>query len=112
VRGLDLSTQVLNEFTSRPAGLRSTGGRSRKPYGSFACWPGDHPVDLDTHSAAVDVAQRYGLSFYDASIVSSALKARCDVLPSEDMQHGLLIESRLRIENPFAAVAGQSNEPA
>ena len=74
--------------------------------------PAIHPVDLDTHSEAVDLAQRYGLSFYDALLVSSALKARCDVLPSEDMQHGLLVESRLRIENPFAAVAGQSSEPA
>jgi predicted nucleic acid-binding protein len=27
----------------------------------------------------------------------------CTVLHSEDMQHGLVVEGRLRIENPFRA---------
>jgi predicted nucleic acid-binding protein len=34
-------------------------------------------------------------------IVAAALLAGCDVLYSEDMHDGLVIEERLRIVNPF-----------
>jgi len=47
------------------------------------------------------LAERYGLSIYDAMIAASALGADCDRLWSEDMQDGMAIESRLRIVNPF-----------
>ena len=36
-------------------------------------------------------------------IAASALEADCDTLWSEDMQHGMVIDSRLRIINPFRA---------
>lgn len=103
VAGADLNVQVLNEFTNvarRKMGfdwnqieeaLRAISTLARKI----------HPVDLETHAAAPGLAQRYGFSFYDALIVSAALKARCDMLYSEDMQGGLVVESRLRIVNPF-----------
>jgi predicted nucleic acid-binding protein len=34
-------------------------------------------------------------------IAAAALAAGCDRLWSEEMQHGLIIENQLRIENPF-----------
>jgi predicted nucleic acid-binding protein len=34
-------------------------------------------------------------------IVAAALLADCDVLWSDDMQDGLEIEERLRVNNPF-----------
>jgi predicted nucleic acid-binding protein len=49
------------------------------------------------------VAQRYGLSVYDAMIVAAALESGCETLFSEDMQNGLLVDQQLRIRNPFAA---------
>lgn len=45
--------------------------------------------------------QRYSLSFWDSLIVSSALASGVTHLYSEDMQHNLLVEQRLRIVNPF-----------
>jgi predicted nucleic acid-binding protein len=33
---------------------------------------------------------------------AAALHAGCDTLYSEDMHHGLLLEGRLRVVNPFA----------
>ena len=60
-----------------------------------------HPPTLETHEAGLELAQRYGLSIYDAMIAASALHARCDTLWSEDMQHGMVLEERLRIVNPF-----------
>ena len=61
------------------------------------------PLDLETHDMALALAERYQLSTYDAVIVASALQARCRRLYSEDMHHGLIIDDRLRIENPFLA---------
>ncbi len=45
---------------------------------------------------------RYGFSVYDAMIVAAALLNGCNTtLLSEDMQHGLLVENHLQIDNPF-----------
>jgi predicted nucleic acid-binding protein len=59
------------------------------------------PLTLDVHLSGLRLAERYSLGLYDAMIVASALEAGCNVLYSEDMQHGLLVEKRLRISNPF-----------
>jgi predicted nucleic acid-binding protein len=59
------------------------------------------PVDIATHEAGLALAQRYGFSLYDAMIVASATLNDCDMLWSEDMQHGLIVEGRLRIVDPF-----------
>lgn len=59
------------------------------------------PLTLVSHDRGRQLAERYGLSVYDAMIVASALLAGCDVLYSEDMQHGLVIEGQVRICNPF-----------
>ena len=61
-----------------------------------------HPVTIDIHETGLDLAERYDFSSWDAMIVASALHGDCDMLWSEDMQDGLMIESRLRIRNPFA----------
>ncbi|MFV9504821.1 MAG: PIN domain-containing protein [Oscillochloridaceae bacterium umkhey_bin13] len=44
---------------------------------------------------------RYGLSFWDSLIIASALDCGVPILYSEDMQHDMVIEQRLRIVNPF-----------
>lgn len=50
---------------------------------------------------ASELRERYSLSFWDSLIVATGLDAGVDILYSEDMQHGLVIERRLRIRNPF-----------
>jgi predicted nucleic acid-binding protein len=61
------------------------------------------PVTIETHESGLELAERYGLSIYDAMIAASALEADCDTLWSEDMQDGMLIDGRLRLVNPFRA---------
>lgn len=56
-----------------------------------------------THDLGRQLAQRYGLSVYDAMIVASALEAEALTLYSEDMHDGLRIEGGLQIRNPFRA---------
>jgi predicted nucleic acid-binding protein len=60
-----------------------------------------HPVSIETHEAGLEIAERYKLSVYDSMIVAAALAAECDILWSEDMQHGLVLERRLRVANPL-----------
>ena len=59
------------------------------------------PVTIETHDRGRFVAERYGLSVYDAMIVAAALIGGCKTLYSEDLQDGLLIDKQLRICNPF-----------
>ena len=40
-------------------------------------------------------------SFWDSLVVASALYSSMDILYSEDMQHGFIIENGLKIVNPF-----------
>lgn len=49
---------------------------------------------------ALRISAKHRLAWYDSLIVAGALEGHCDILYSEDMQHGREIE-RLRIENPF-----------
>jgi predicted nucleic acid-binding protein len=60
-----------------------------------------HPITTETHESGLALAERHKLSVYDAMIAASALQADCDTLWSEDMQHRMVIDHRLRIVNPF-----------
>ncbi|MBK9441192.1 MAG: hypothetical protein IPN53_07710 [Comamonadaceae bacterium] len=53
-----------------------------------------------SHEKASEVAKRYQLSTYDASIVTSAVISGALVLLSEDTHNGLRSDG-LVIENPF-----------
>lgn len=58
-------------------------------------------LTIETHDTGMRLSRRYGLGIYDAMIAASALLGNCRILYSEDMHHGLLIDKRLRICNPF-----------
>ena len=45
--------------------------------------------------------KRYGFSYWDSMIVSAALKSECTILCSEDLQHGQVVEKKLKVMNPF-----------
>jgi predicted nucleic acid-binding protein len=51
--------------------------------------------------AALRIAEKHRVPWYDSLIVAAALDGQCETLYSEDFQHGRKIEG-LRIENPFA----------
>lgn len=60
-----------------------------------------HPLSVEVHDTGLRLAERYGLSIYDAMIAASALHAGCDTLWSEDMHHGMVLDEGLRVVNPF-----------
>lgn len=53
---------------------------------------------------AMEIAEKYGFSFYDSLIVSAALYANCTILYTEDLQDGQVIEDVLAIKNPFKQI--------
>ena len=63
-------------------------------------------IDQTTIKKALDIAIGYKYSYWDSLIIASALENNCSICYSEDMQHGQIIEDRLRIINPFESVQG------
>jgi predicted nucleic acid-binding protein len=59
------------------------------------------PVILSTIKLAQDLVDKYDFQVFDGIIVAAALEADCDILYSEDMQDGQVIENTLKIVNPF-----------
>jgi predicted nucleic acid-binding protein len=98
-----VSIQSLNEFVS--VGRRKLGmpWKEVKEFLDLICilCPDPVPISLDTHKAAVAIAEKYGYSIYDALVASAALEAGCKTLYSEDLQDGQIINRQLTIRNPF-----------
>jgi predicted nucleic acid-binding protein len=45
--------------------------------------------------------EKYGYSWWDSLLLASSLETECEILYSEDMQGGQVIEETLVICNPF-----------
>ena len=58
-------------------------------------------ITQNTIRSALNIAERYGYSYYDSQVIASALEHDCLLLYSEDLQHEHFIEGRLKILNPF-----------
>ncbi|MCK6395223.1 PIN domain-containing protein [Zoogloea sp.] len=100
-RGGVVSVQVLNEATS------VCRRKLKLP------WPEVHglldavkacctvvPLSLAAHERALQLAERFQLSLYDALICASAQEVDAEVLYTEDLQGGLVLGG-LQVRNPF-----------
>lgn len=100
-----ISVQVLNEVTNVCARKL---GMAWREIGQFLelvrslCSPNVVPLTVEVHDMARRIAERYGMSFYDACIVAAASIEGCRSLYTEDMHHGLIVEDSLTLRNPFA----------
>ncbi len=97
-----ISVQVLNEVTNiTQRKLRYTWAQTHALISALQTMFEVTPLTLQTHNLGRALAERYGFSVYDAMIVAAAALSGAGVLYSEDMQHSLVIETRLTIVNPF-----------
>ena len=103
-QGGAISVQALNEFANV---ARHKMGLSWKDSREFLATLRElltvHPLSLETHETGLALAERYGLSIYDAMIAASAILAGCDRLFSQDMQQGMRLKEGLKIVDPFRA---------
>lgn len=58
-------------------------------------------LDQSIIQNAIVFAKKHRYSYFDSLMIGSALAANCTVLYSEDMHHGHIIESNLKLINPF-----------
>ena len=96
-----LSVQVLNEFAAvatRKIGMSIDDVREILAAVRAVCRV--VPITEATHDKGIEIAERYRLSIYDAMIIAAALIAECNILLSEDMQDGQMIDGSLEIRNP------------
>ena len=59
-------------------------------------------IDTDTLLKSSELREKLQLSFWDSLIVSSALLGGAEILYTEDMSDGMVIEGSLTIINPVA----------
>lgn len=49
----------------------------------------------------IDISSKVKISYWDSLIVASAIGSDCNIIFTEDLQHGQVIENRLKVLNPF-----------
>jgi predicted nucleic acid-binding protein len=96
-----ISTQVINEYYSTLIRKNVADAIIQNKIRELIEIVEVFPVDLPTVIYSWKVRERYGFSIWDSLIVATALKGRCTVLYSEDLQHEQLIENRVLVLNPF-----------
>lgn len=101
-KGGAISIQVLNEIANvARRKMQMSWPETRSFLSQLRDLLTVHPLTLAIHEKGLDLAARHNLAVYDAMIAASALTAGCDVLWSEDMQHGMVFSEGLRVVNPF-----------
>ena len=89
----------LHYLLRKKAGLSA--GNAASIVSRYAAGATTVPTDEMVLSDAFDLAEQHGLQTYDAIILAAAAKGGCDMLYSEDMQHGFEWNGVL-VVNPFA----------
>lgn len=107
--GCVISVQVLNEFTNvLRKKLNMSWDDIRQVHVALLkiCTSVDLTYRIQT--LAIELAERYGFSIYDANIVAAAASSGCALVYSEDMHDGLRVQipsefggGALSIKNPF-----------
>ena len=102
-----INTQVINEFiwvmnrkfSVQMERLRDLGVKLLQRFDIAL-------IDQRTILKALDIAIGYKYSYWDSLIIASTLENDCSICYSKDMQHGQVIEDRLKIINPFKESEG------
>jgi predicted nucleic acid-binding protein len=102
--GLALSMQVLQEFYYQATRPSRPSAMSREEAADFVALWRRFPVQ-ETTLALLDqgfeLQDRHRFNFWDCMILAAALAQGCEMLWTEDMQDGRIVEG-MRIRNPFA----------
>ncbi|WP_428354649.1 PIN domain-containing protein [Methyloprofundus sp.] len=104
-----VSTQVVNEVG---VNLMRKAGKDNVFIGQFLSdFVATYIVQSQTKEdvlQAASIREDYHFSYWDSLIVASALRSHCNVLYTEDMQHGLHVYQQLKICNPLTVNRGES----
>lgn len=105
LRSLDkqviISVQVLNEFYNTLDRIGVDDATIQGFLKQIMKSTTTQSINKSTIELCWDMRNVYHYSYYDSLILASAFEAGCAILYSEDMQHGQVIEKKLKIVNPF-----------
>ena len=62
------------------------------------------PINISTVTNALAILNRYKYAFFDSLILSTAIENNCNILYSEDMHAGHVLENTITIINPFESI--------
>lgn len=102
-----LSLQVLQEFyvnVTRKIPFPLAIDIAKQIISDLRTWRIHSPTVSDI-VGAIEIQQRYQISFWDALIVRSAVQSGCECIWSEDLNPGQVYEG-IRVINPFAKPEG------
>ncbi len=98
--GFVLSTQVLNEFAAVMIGKFKQSPMEVKAILNELALFEVITIDLNLIKEAIDIHTLNKISYWDSLIISGAKSARCQVILTEDLNHGMEIAG-VRVQNPF-----------
>jgi predicted nucleic acid-binding protein len=103
---IGFSAQVLQEFyvvAVTKQRLKMTHDEAFAVLQSLAAFP-VWPISRDLVLEAIDAKQRFGISYWDAAILTAAKQMGCQTLYTEDLNAGQSYDG-VTVVNPFAASA-------
>jgi predicted nucleic acid-binding protein len=96
-----VSVQVLNEFAAVARRKHALPWASiRAVLAAVRSTCAVAPLTVTTHELGLAIAERHQLNVYDGMIVAAARLAACDLLYSQDMHDGLVIDG-VTIRDPY-----------
>jgi predicted nucleic acid-binding protein len=96
-----VSTQVLNEFSN--VCVKKLHRTAREVWNSIESLLSICDlavVGKDTVRAALDIHERFDISYYDSLMVTTAIDCRCSYFISEDLQNGQVFDG-VTVKNVF-----------
>jgi predicted nucleic acid-binding protein len=96
-----LSVQILNEFYAVMAKYKYAHAEIKLCMNEIIEQVKVMPLELETVKQCIVIKEKYGYSWWDSLILTSALENDCAIVYSEDMQSNQVIENKLKIVNPF-----------
>jgi predicted nucleic acid-binding protein len=96
-----ITPQIINELSANLLRKQAwSEGEVRVLINDLCCRCHLFIPNANWHEEASRLREFHGFSFWDGLVVAAASSAGCEILFSEDMHHGLRIDS-LEIRNPF-----------
>ncbi|WP_045410796.1 PIN domain-containing protein [Thermoanaerobacterium saccharolyticum] len=97
-----LSTQVLSEFyvtITKKVKRPLSPSQASQIISDLGLWKLDIP-NVEDILDAIQISQRYMISFWDSLIVCSAINLDCSIIWSEDLNSGQYFD-KVKVVNPF-----------
>lgn len=107
-----LSVQILQEFfvnVTRKIPKPLDPAVAEEIIADLSRWH-THVPAADDVLGAIGIHQRMGISFWDAMMVRSAIEIGCEVVYSENLNHGQSYDGT-RVENPFRDATASTGRP-